>query len=48
MSTLIDGVLADSGGYSDVGGATDVGSHGISIARKEAVADAKRLMMGQL
>ena len=48
VSQLIDGVLADSGGYSDVGGATDVGARGISTARKEAIADAKRQMMGAL
>ena len=28
VSHLIDGVLADSGGYSNVGGATDVGAPG--------------------
>ena len=48
VSQLIDGVLADSGGYSNVGGATDLGSPGISLARKEAIADAKRRMMGAL
>jgi hypothetical protein len=31
---LIDGVLADSGGYSNVGGATDQGTPGISTKRK--------------
>jgi hypothetical protein len=48
VSTLIDGVLADSGGYSDVGGAQDDKGEGISTVRKEAVADAKRVMMGAL
>jgi len=48
VSTLIDGVLADSGGYSNVGGATDVGTPGISTARKEQISDAKRVMMGSL
>ena len=48
VTTLIDGVLADSGGYSNVGGATDVGSPGISTVRKEAISDAKRAMMGTL
>lgn len=48
VATLIDGVLADSGGYSNVGGATDVGTPGISTARKEAISDAKRIMMGSL
>ena len=48
VSTLIDGVLADSGGYSNVGGATDRGTPGISIARKEKIADAKRTMMADL
>jgi hypothetical protein len=48
VSQLIDGVLADSGGYSNVGGATDVGSPGISTVRKEAIADAKRKMMRSL
>lgn len=48
VTTLIDGVLADSGGYSNVGGATDVGTPGISTKRKEVIADAKRVMMGAL
>ena len=34
--------------YSNVGGATDVGTPGISTARKEAISDAKRIMMGSL
>ena len=37
IASLIDGVLADSGGYSNVGGATDVGGAGISTSRKELV-----------
>ena len=48
VTTLVDGVLADSGGYSNVGGATDTGTPGVSTARKEAIADAKRQMMGSL
>ena len=48
VSELIDGVLADSGGYANVGGAQDVKGAGISVNRKEAIADAKMKMLKDL